>query len=1299
MATILLSAAGAAIGSGFGGTALGLSGAALGRAVGAAAGRSIDQRLMSGGSASVETGQIDRFRITGVGYGAPVQEVWGRMRVAGQIIWASRFQEQRSQSSSGKGASRQTTTSFSYTVSIAIALCRGEVLRVGRIWADGVEIAISSIDLRFYPGSEDQLPDPKIEVVEGAGNAPSYRGISYVVIEDLSLSRFGNRVPQFSFEVVRRAAADLGKPATDLAETIRGVALIPGTGEYALATTPVHFVHGPGVNVSANVHTVQNETDFRQSMRQLDEELPKCQSVSLVVSWFGNDLRCANCEIKPKVEQKAFEAVQMPWTVSGATRLSADLVPQIDGRPIYGGTPTDQSVIEAIQSIKASGKEVMFYPFILMDQLQGNSLPNPWSPLSSQPQLPWRGRITLSKAAGLDGSSDMTLDAKHEVELFLGGASLTDFVRHSATVSYSGEPEWRYRRFILHYANLCAVAGGVDAFCIGSEMRGMTSVRSQGNSFPMVDALRELAGEVREILGPTVKISYASDWSEYFGLHVDGDVFFNLDSLWADRNIDFVGIDNYMPISDWRNSQHHLDDEWNSGYDLDYLTYNIGRGEGFDWHYRNEDDRRLQLRTSISDSSAGEKWVYRTKDIFGWWSNQHYQTINGVRQSEPTDWVPEAKPIRFTEFGCPAVNNGTNEPNKFIDDRSSESATPHGSNGLRDDYIQLQYFAAMSRYWSDERNNAVSRVYGEGMVDFSRSCAWAWDARPFPDFPSVNDIWADGRNYDKGHWINGRSSGQPLSQIIEDICLASGSPVKFDVGGVHGAVKGMISLDLNSARSKLQPLEVVFDLRVTESLGVLKFSNEGCEKATDVNFSDLLAPENGISSIDRCLGWPENVVSNLRLTFTEAENDFDARTVSADAGFGNLGDCALVELPIQLTSHDAYMLAERQLAFSSLSLDRSIMTLPRKYFGLGIGDKIKVHGNEHRIVRAEESESMLIEAVRVPEYAEQARTGRFDQMFRSKSIAQTPVHFLFLDIPWIDGAEDSRRPFVAVAATPWPGSVSIWSSASDTDFRSIAEVRSPSVLGVTESSLRYSPSSLWDRGQSLRVRAPSASFSSLSEIGVLNGSNIAAIGDGSIGNWELIQFSGVKIVSPDVYEFRNFLRGQSGTDAFVPAEWPAGSSFVLLDGSMEQLSIPPSLRGLSMNFRVGPTDIGVGGSSIATTATTFQGVATRPYSVSHLKAFRESDLSYRIRWTRRTRIDGDNWESLEVPIGETFEMYVVLVISDGQVVRRSEADQPGWNYSRLMQIEDGILNHFVVQVAQISESFGSGPFSALFLQL
>jgi len=168
MATIVLSSIGFAAGASVGGAVFGLSSAVIGRAIGATLGRVIDQRIMGAGSQTVETGKVDRFRLTGASEGAPVGQVYGAMRIGGQVIWASRFQETSTTSGGGKGApSVPKTTSYSYTANLAIALCEGVITRVGRVWADGIEIARDDLNLRVYTGSEDQMPDPKIEAVEG----------------------------------------------------------------------------------------------------------------------------------------------------------------------------------------------------------------------------------------------------------------------------------------------------------------------------------------------------------------------------------------------------------------------------------------------------------------------------------------------------------------------------------------------------------------------------------------------------------------------------------------------------------------------------------------------------------------------------------------------------------------------------------------------------------------------------------------------------------------------------------------------------------------------------------------------------------------------------------------------------------------------------------------------------------------------------------------------------------------------------------------------------------------------------
>ena len=49
-----------------------------------------------------------------------------------------------------------------------------------------------------------------------------------------------------------------------------------------------------------------------------------------------------------------------------------------------------------------------------------------------------------------------------------------------------------------------------------------------------------------------------------------------------------------------------------------------------------------------------EPWIFRYKDIRGWWSNPHRNRPGGIPAASPTAWLPQSKPIRFTELGCPA---------------------------------------------------------------------------------------------------------------------------------------------------------------------------------------------------------------------------------------------------------------------------------------------------------------------------------------------------------------------------------------------------------------------------------------------------------------------------------------------------------------------------------------------------------------------------------------------------------------------------------------------------------------------
>jgi hypothetical protein len=743
MAALLLSVAGASLG----GAVFGPVGAIAGRIAGAIAGNVIDHALLAPNtSRQVDGPRLADLDVMASTEGAPIARLYGRARLSGEVIWATRLEEVVSSSTDkagGKGGSgtRTTTTTYSYFANFAVGLCEGEIGHVARIWADGKLLDLGGINFRVYSGSQTQDPDALIIAKEGAEQAPAYRGLAYVVFERLPLENFGNRIPQLAFEVMR--------PLGALEPMIRAVTLIPGTTEFGYEPSTIVQVVGPGQFTPENRHVAHAVSDVESALDDLQAACPNLERVALAVAWFGNDLCAGSCVVKPGVETLGKTTYPATWSVAGLDRASAHLVSQVGGRPAFGSSPDDASVTHLIGELKARGLKITLYPFLMMDIPSGNTLTDPYSGAGTQPVYPWRGRITCSPAPGQGGSPDGTSGATTQINAFFG----------------VGDPTgWNYRRMILHYASLAADAGGVDAFLIGSELKGLTRVRSASGVYPAVTRLAELAADVKAIVGGGTILTYGADWTEY-GSHVvtpdASEVRFPLDALWSSSSIDVVGIDYYAPLADWRDGSDQLDRALaSSTYDPAYLAGNLRAGEAYDFYYADDAARVAQTRSTITDG-LGKPWVFRAKDLWDWWSNAHYERVGGAELGSPTGWIAQGKPIWFTEIGCPAVDKGANQPSTFPDPKSSDGALPYFSNGRRDDLIQRHFLEAVLGRLDPAQgatlaDNPISPVYGGRMIAADAIHLWTWDARPYPIFPAAIEVWSDGPNWETGHWLTGR---------------------------------------------------------------------------------------------------------------------------------------------------------------------------------------------------------------------------------------------------------------------------------------------------------------------------------------------------------------------------------------------------------------------------------------------------------------------------------------------------------------------------------------------------------------
>jgi hypothetical protein len=487
MAAIVLAAAATSAATSLG---AGVFAAGLAGGVGGMLGGFIDSRLFATHN-NQQGPRLTDLMVQVSTYGTLIPIVYGQARIGGNVIWALPLQEHSTTTSvsggggKGGGGSSSTETTYTYSATLAVAIGEGPITEIQRIWADSELIDLTNSangSFTFYLGDESQLPDSYISTFYPAGQNPGYRGMAYVVIENFPLADFGNRIPNFTFEVNR-----IMRLPGDLEDKITGVTMIPGAGEYVYDTVVQTKTTGQsnafGVLVQAgktetvNQHNLSGKADVLAALDDLQTNLPNNQWVSVVVDWFADSLSPASMNILPAVEFDGTGAAVSPdeWAVGSFTRATAHQILHFsDGSPTFGGTPTDKSIIRVCQELKNRGYKVIFYPQLQVDTITPDA-------------KPWRGHITPTS------SSDVTA--------FFTGTN-------------------GYNNFVMHYANLSvggvALKSVIDAFMIGSELVGLTNYMPTSGSFPAVTQLVSLAGSVKSAMsGTSVKVTYGADWSEY----------------------------------------------------------------------------------------------------------------------------------------------------------------------------------------------------------------------------------------------------------------------------------------------------------------------------------------------------------------------------------------------------------------------------------------------------------------------------------------------------------------------------------------------------------------------------------------------------------------------------------------------------------------------------------------------------------------------------------------------------------------------------------------------------------------
>lgn len=173
--------------------------------------------------------RLDDLSVQTSTYGAFIPRNYGTMAQTGNIFWIkgdALTETPVSTQSGGKGGPQTTTNTWEYSATFAVGLCEGPIDGVRRIWIgnqlwydagsdDVASIIVSnsgSKSFTLYLGTEEQLPDPLIQADKGINDTPAYRGLAYIVFENLPLKDYSNSLvgAQVKVEIVK--AANLADP-------------------------------------------------------------------------------------------------------------------------------------------------------------------------------------------------------------------------------------------------------------------------------------------------------------------------------------------------------------------------------------------------------------------------------------------------------------------------------------------------------------------------------------------------------------------------------------------------------------------------------------------------------------------------------------------------------------------------------------------------------------------------------------------------------------------------------------------------------------------------------------------------------------------------------------------------------------------------------------------------------------------------------------------------------------------------------------------------------------------------------
>ena len=525
------------------------------------------------------------------------------------------------------------------------------------------------------------------------------------------------------------------------------------------------------------------------------------------------------------------------------------------------------------------------------------------------------------------------------------------------------------------------------------------------------------------------------------------------------------------------------------------------------------------------------------------------------------------------------------------------------------------------------------------------------------------------------------------------MCERSGLELEdIDTGSLQKIVDGYILNNRTTATNAIEKLGDAMFFSGVETDGILKFKFHGKEDEIDITEDSLVKKIN------------EQGITISYIPETYLPTKVDVNFISRESNY-LIGSTAEVRdslsakqiyennLPIVLSSSKAKSIAEVSLLDIWASRKNYNITLPLNFVKVDIGDVLKLELNNG------DTETIKVEKITFTDNKMNILGKSFEKTIYGLADYDdyvgaptdtipplVPATVEIMDISTLPG-DDLNKAYLRFAISGgnenWNGA-EIFYSATESNYLSLGTVESPVMMGNCINALTDANPFIWDEANELEVYILSGELSSTTGTDVLNGSNIALIGN------EIVQFREAEFLGENHYKLKGLLRGRLGTENEL-ADHDEGERFVLLNNLILRAEMPKALIGSAINFKV--VSFGQNINDVDAITITYKAQNLIPYAPVHFDAVQEVSGDISFSWVRRSREFSAWRDYIDMPIGENVEKYnlSILDLSD-QIVRATETTSSGFTYTTGMQTTDfgAPQSTLKAMVYQISENVGVG---------